>query len=194
MGNNEFDEFLSQELGQEHDLEQEPNKEQPKRSVGRTNYYEEVVSKQLQQVTDWKISGLSNKQIAVNLGIAETTFYEYMLKYPQFTESIEKGKVRMIAELENSAFKSATGHKVQEKKIEQDADGSTKVTIVEKYIPPNPAQNIFMLKNLMPNKYKDRIETTNTINVNIRQIQNLSDEELMKLAGNVEIPIDYEIE
>lgn len=205
MSNNEFDEFLSQAPeapdieNQDHELNQvdDPEVEAPgtdKKSVGRTNYYEEYVSKQLKQITKWKIDGLSNKQIAVNLGIAEGTFYDYILKHPEFSEAVEKGKIKQILELENAAYKSATGHKVQEKKIEQGADGQTRVTITEKYIPPNPAQNIFMLKNLMPSKYKDRIEQVNTVNVNIRQLQAMSDEELIQLAGNVEIPIDYEIE
>lgn len=191
MGNKDFEEFFHEQESQQDEPQQEVTE---KRSVGRTNYYEEVVSKQLQQITAWKISGLSNKQIAVNLGIAEGTFYDYILKHPEFSEAVEKGKVRMISELENSAFKSAIGHKVVETKVEQDADGKSKITKTEKYIPPNPAQNIFMLKNLMPNKYKDRIEQVNTVNVNIRQIQALSDEELLKMIGNVEISTDYEIE
>lgn len=188
MGNKDFEDFLKK------DATDSSIDDDNKRKIGRTNFYEEVVSKQLQQVTDWKMSGLSNEQIAVNLGIDRSTFYTYLLKHQDFLDAVEKGKAVMISELENSAFKSATGHKVIETKVEQDYEGKTKITKTEKYIPPNPAQNIFMLKNLMSNKYKDRIETTNTVNVNIRQIQNLSDEELLKIANIVEIPIDYEIE
>lgn len=161
----------------------------------KNDYYDKFVKPRLDKVTEWKIDGLSNKQIAKNLGIVQSTFYEYMSKHEELSEAVEKGKVSAIAELENAAFKSATGHKVSEKKVEQDADGKTKVTVTEKYIPPNPAQNIFMLKNLMPKKYKDKIETEHNVNINFNKLDNLTNEQLLELVKTVDIPTsDYSIE
>ncbi len=168
--------------------EQRPeNNIEKKSNAGRIPLYESLgISKRLKEVTKWKIQGLSNIQIAKNLGISEPVFYEYLLRYQEFREAIEKGKIKMITELENAAFKSATGHTITEKKIEQDATGETKVTITEKYIPPNPAQNIFMLKNLMPKQYKDKIETEHTVNINVNKLDQLPLEELVKMLSNSE--------
>lgn len=196
-----------EQINNNNSKEQLPeNNIEKKSNAGRIPLYESLgIAKRLEEVTEWKIQGLSNVQIAKNLGISEPVFYEYLLRYQEFREAIEKGKIKMITELENAAFKSATGHTIQEKKIEQDAEGKTKVTITDKYIPPNPAQNIFMLKNLMPKKYKDKIETEHTVNVNINKLDMLPTEDLLKMlsnsenllknAGFVEVDnLDYEIE
>ena len=59
---------------------------------------------------------------------------------------------------------------------------------------PDTTALIFALKNLHSDKYKDRIESVNTVNVNIQQIQNIPDEELLQYANLNLIEAEFEIE
>ena len=43
-------------------------------------------------VEGWARDGLTNEQIADNLGINQDTLYTYKKKYPEFSEALKKGK------------------------------------------------------------------------------------------------------
>lgn len=140
-------------------------------------------------VTDLVSKGASYNEIAKKLGISITTFYD-LKRNPIFYEYIEKGKAILEAQLEGALFKSAIGYNVIERKTTTDEDHVV-VVESEKHIPGNATSLIFALKNTMPNKYKDRVETVHDINITLNNLSKLTDDELAKY---VEIPTDYEIE
>ena len=55
----------------------------------------------------WKREGLTDVQIANNLGISEAVFYVYKNKYKEFQEAIKKGKEIVDFEVENALYKNA---------------------------------------------------------------------------------------
>lgn len=113
-------------------------------------------------VRGWARDGLIDEQIAANMGIAPTTFYDWQRKYPQFSEAIKKGKEVVDFEVENALLKSALGYEYEEEVIVKvrNNEGSEKIEkkTVKKYAAPNVAAAIFWLKNRKPRDWRDKQE------------------------------------
>lgn len=67
----------------------------------------EQVKDKLILVEGWARDGLTDIQIADNLGISKDTFYEYKKKYSDFSDSLKKGKEVVDYEVENALLKNA---------------------------------------------------------------------------------------
>jgi transposase-like protein len=101
--------------------------------------------------------GLSDEQIAHNLGISEPTYYNWQKKYIEFFEAIKKGKAPVDFEVENSLLKRANGYTYTEEHTEFDANGQIKSRkTVEKEMPPSETAMIFWLKNRKPEQWSDK--------------------------------------
>lgn len=55
----------------------------------------------------WARDGLTNEQIAHNIGIAESTFYEWQNTKSEFSETLKKGREIVDYEVENALRKKA---------------------------------------------------------------------------------------
>lgn len=93
----------------------------------------EQVKDKLILVEGWARDGLTDEQIAHNLGISYTTFKEYKNKYPSFSATLKKGKEIVDYEVENALLQNALNG--------------------------NITAQIFWLKNRKPDKWKDKIES-----------------------------------
>ena len=87
--------------------------------IARISKYEEWVNNneikdKLVLVEGWSRDGLTQKQIADNLGINVDTLIEYKKKYPDFSEALKKGKEVVDIEVENALLKRALGYKYDE--------------------------------------------------------------------------------
>lgn len=105
--------------------------------------------------------GLIDKEIAMKLGISEQVFYDYQKRYPEFSESIKRGKAPVDIEVEKALLKSALGFEYEE--IQQEARiiaGKEYKVIrkVKRFVPPSNTAQIFWLKNRKPNKWRDKQE------------------------------------
>ena len=78
----------------------------------------------------WARDGLTDEQIAKNIGITVSTFYEWKKKYSEISESLKKGKEVVDYEVENALSSSALGG--------------------------NTTAQIFWLKNRRPDKWRDK--------------------------------------
>ena len=76
--------------------------------------YETEVEPRFLEIEAWKRDGLTDEQIAKNLGIAYSTFREYKNKYSAFSAVLKKGKEIADIEVENALFKRAIGYKYKE--------------------------------------------------------------------------------
>ena len=99
--------------------------------------------------------GLTQQQIADNLGINVDTLIEYKKKYTDFSESLKKGKEVVDIEVENALLKRALGYKYDEVTYENGVETKR----VTKEVQPDTTAQIFWLKNRKPNNWKDRVET-----------------------------------
>ncbi|KEI10533.1 transposase [Clostridium sp. K25] len=152
--------------------------------------YETNVKDKLILVEGWARNGLTDEQIAKNLGIGYSTLKEYKKKYPAFLAALKKGKEVIDFEVENALLKRALGYKYKEVTKELVRDPETKeeelkVTkeVIKEVVPDTTAQ-IFWLKNRKPEEWRDKqnIEHSGNMNVN-NPFENLTTEQLLKLAG-----------
>lgn len=128
----------------------------------------------------WARDGLTDKQIAKNIGISEQTLNVWKKTYPSFFESLKKGKEIVDIEVENALLQKALGIKetvkkpikVKEVTYKDGKRVSEKEHIeyadAQVYIPPDTTAQIFWLKNRCPDKWRDKqkpSESDNNITV-----------------------------
>ena len=155
----------------------------------------ESVKDKLVLVEAWARDGLIDKEIAAKLDISEDTFYTYAKKYPEFSESLKRGKEVVDVEVENALFKNATGYDYTEtvvvnQKIVTYRDGkrvkeSTKPITVEvtKHHAAETTAQIFWLKNRKPLAWRDKHEVEHSGELN-NPFAGLTTEELKKLISD----------
>ena len=99
--------------------------------------------------------GLTDEQIAHNIGINPATLYDWKKKYPEISEALKKGKEVVDIQVENALLKRALGYSYEEKKVEVSEEG-TKVTKTIKEVVPDTTAQIFWLKNRRPDRWRDK--------------------------------------
>lgn len=146
-------------------------------------------------VEGWARDGLTDAQIAKNIGIATATFYVWKKSKIEFSEALKKGKQVVNVELENALYKKALGAstktttykmiKIDEKVLKArrmhfvkkyqedhpDADRQetalaaieqvpvyerVAMTEVENKLAPDTGALMFLLKNRLPEKYREK--------------------------------------
>lgn len=148
--------------------------------MARPSRYEEIKDK-LILIKGWAMDGLTNKQIAKNLGISQKTLYEWQNQYSEFREALKKGKEVANREVENALFKKATGYEYKETKVITNPDGSTRIENTIKHQAPDTTAAIFWLKNRKPDQWRDKQEVEHSGGMEHR----ISKDELLDLLGGV---------
>ena len=146
--------------------------------------YETHVKDKLILVEAWARNGLTDEQIAKNLGISIQSFYTYKSKYIEFFEALKRGKEVVDIEVENALLKRALGYRYDEvtKELNEDT-GELEITkVVTKEVQPDTTAQIFWLKNRKPEDWRDRKEVEHSGNIN-NPYEGLTKEELLKIAG-----------
>lgn len=123
--------------------------------MARLTYYEKMgISDKLGLIEGWKRDGLTDVQIAKNLGVGKNSVIKWKNDIPEFRDAIKKGKEVSDYELENALHKRAVGYYYEEETVTNQGE----VVTVKKYEHANPTSLIFALKNRLPQKYRDKIE------------------------------------
>src|SRR5699024_218858 len=139
---------------------------------GRPNKWDKIMDdSKLTLVEGWKRDGLSDEQVANNLGISYTLLKEWKKKYPTFLTAIKKGKEVSDYELENTLHKRASGYYYTEEAVTNKGE----VVEVRKYEHPNPTALIFALKNRLHKKYREKQEIEQSGNMNIQFVDDIDD-------------------
>ena len=134
----------------------------------RAKYQEWLEGDKLILLQGWCRDGLTDAQIAHNMGIGLTTLKEWKKKYPTIATILKKTKDVVDKEVENALYKSAMGYDYEEITEELRFDrklGDYKMVVTKrakKHMPPNTASIIFWLKNRKPEIWKDKQEITDT--------------------------------
>ena len=130
-------------------------------SVGRKGKYHDWITKEgLLKIEGWARDGLTDKQIAHNIGITEQTLNNWKKRFPSLFEALKKGKEVIDRQVENALLKRALGYEYEEVKqiIEKDENGKDRKRIektIKQVIPDTTAQ-IFWLKNRKPAEWRDK--------------------------------------
>lgn len=136
--------------------------------IGRKGAWDEWLTDDgLLQIQGWARDGLTEEQIAHNMGIGLTTLKDWKGKFPTILTAIKKGKAPVDLEVENALLKRALGYEYEETitEVEELAGGKQKKHIrkVMKHCPPDTTAQIFWLKNRRPDKWRDKIENVQTV-------------------------------
>lgn len=133
--------------------------------VGRKTKYDTHVAPHLKRIPSWRKQGMTEEQVADKLDIAYSTLNLYKNKYSELSEALKKGKEELIEELEDSLYKKAMGYEYEETETwleEVDGVQKKRVKRVKKIAPPDTGALCFALKNLAPDKWRDRQDADQT--------------------------------
>lgn len=124
----------------------------------------------------WARDGLSDEQMAHNIGITTTTLYDWKKKYPAFSEALARGKEVVDIEVENALLKRAKGYDYIETTSELIADKNARNKAVMKvtkrvirHVPPDVKAIIFWLTNRKP-EWRDKQEKELSGNIGINLV------------------------
>lgn len=131
--------------------------------IGRKGYSEEwLTDDALLRVTGWARDGLTDEQVAHNMGIGYSTFREWLNKYPALLAALKKGKAPVDMEVENALLKRALGYEYEEvcTEITELPGGKQRKHIKKttKMVLPDVTAQIFWLKNRRQGRWRDKIE------------------------------------
>lgn len=75
--------------------------------MAKGKYEEWLTAKGLILLEGWSRDGLTDDQIAKNIGISRSTLNDWKKKYPDISDSLKKGKEVVDYEVENALLKNA---------------------------------------------------------------------------------------
>lgn len=159
-----------------------------KKQGARGKYVEWVAPEGLIKIEGWARDGLTNEQIAGNMGITRETLRVWSNKYTVISATLKRGKEVIDRQVENALLKRALGYQyneVTQEKTWSDELGKyeTLVTkIVTKEVNPDTTAQIFWLKNRKPKEWRDKqvVEHSGSMEIN-NPLKELSTEDLKKL-------------
>ena len=115
-------------------------------------------------IEGWARDGLTDEQIAANMGISRSTLSEWKKKHSDISDTLKRGKEVVDRQVENALLKRALGYRYKEttKELVTDKDtGHSELVItkvVEKEVIPDTTAQIFWLKNRKPSMWRDRAQ------------------------------------
>lgn len=77
--------------------------------MSRASHKDWHSKEQLEKLVGWARDGLTDEQIAKNIGCNISTLYDWKNKYSDISEALKKGKEVVDVEVENSLLKKALG-------------------------------------------------------------------------------------
>lgn len=136
--------------------------------MAKGKYQEWLKEENLILLRGWARDGLTDDQIAHNMGITSSTFYEWKKKYSEISEALKESKDIADKAVENALYKSALGaicEEITEERIWNKEKSKFEMVVTKKItkkMPPNSTSIIYWLKNRKPDIWRDRQEITNT--------------------------------
>ena len=119
----------------------------------------------------WAKDGLTDEQIAKNMNIGSTTFYDYKNKYPKIAESLKVNKEIADYEVAGALYQSTkdryitvkTPIKIREEVINEKGVKKVRerVEIVDKqiFVPASTTAQIYWLNNRQPDVWRQKHKT-----------------------------------
>lgn len=103
------------------------------------------------------------------MGVSSTTFYRWQTEHREIREALKAGKAPVDIELEDRSFDLARGFctvtetvtDIYTEGVDENGKPIEKgrhVRKIERTVPPNATMLIFLMKNRMPDKYREKRE------------------------------------
>lgn len=134
--------------------------------MAKGKYQEWLTPDGLLLLEAWARNGLTDEQIAANMGIDARTLYRWKKQHGQICHALKKGKEVVDIQVENALFKKAIGYSYTETTKERVAEYDTETgealgshmettKEVTKEIAGDVTAQIFWLKNRKPEAWRD---------------------------------------
>ncbi|MEK5415871.1 helix-turn-helix domain-containing protein [Paenibacillus sp. FSL L8-0708] len=164
--------------------------------MAKGKYHEWLTPEGLALLEGWARDGLTDEQIADNMGIKRPTLYEWKKRYPDISDTLKKGKEVIDRHVENALLKRALGYRYDEVTrepgtVEDKETGELKQVMVEtkrvtKEVQGDTTAQIFWLKNRKPEQWRDKQDVQHSGSVNVNNpYKDLTTDELRKLIRDV---------
>ena len=124
--------------------------------MAKGKYQEWLEPEGLLKIEGWARDGLTDEQIANNMRIGIRTLYEWKEKYPQFSQSLKRGKEVVDRLVENALLKRALGYEYEEVSEKFEGGVLTERKVTKKQVVPDTTAQIFWLKNRKPSDWRDK--------------------------------------
>lgn len=123
---------------------------------GKYEYW--ITPEGLLKIEGWARDGLTDEQIAYNVGISVSTLNNWKNKYVEILESLKRGKEVVDRQVENALLKRALGYEYEEVKEKFEGGEMTERIVTKKEVVADTTAQIFWLKNRKPEKWRDKPE------------------------------------
>lgn len=136
--------------------------------MAKGKYREWLQEENLILLKGWAMDGLTDEQIAHNMGINVATLYRWKNDHCEICNALKESKDIADKAVENALYKSALGaicEEITEERIWNKEKSKFEMVVTKKItkkMPPNSTSIIYWLKNRKPDIWRDRQEITNT--------------------------------
>lgn len=152
--------------------------------MAKGKYQEWLEPEGLLKLEGWARDGLTDEQIAKNMGVRTSTLYDWKKKYSEISESLKRGKEVVDRAVENALLKRALGYSYTETTKELVGTKMIVTKEVVKEVQPDTTAQIFWLKNRRPDIWRDRKDLEAKVDVNQQDpFKDMTKEELLKIAS-----------
>ncbi|MBB4036569.1 transcriptional regulator with XRE-family HTH domain [Dysgonomonas hofstadii] len=151
----------------------------------------------IQLAENYSLLGATDKEMADLFGISEKTFNTWKKKFPEFLQSLKKGKALADATVASKLYNRALGYDFNEiyyEKVIVDSKDEDclpetlfEAKIIKKHMPPDTTAQIFWLKNRQPDKWRDRKELDAAVRLE-DELESMTDEQLLSIVNDKKEP------
>lgn len=133
--------------------------------MAKGSYQEWLTEDGLTMLEGWARRGLTDKEIAHNVGVSERQFTRWKNDYPSILSALKRGKEITDLIVEGALYKRACGYEYEEITTEiEDLPPNKKGEVrqkkhikkTKKFVPPDVTAQIFWLKNRRPDLWRDK--------------------------------------
>ena len=153
-----------------------------KKKRGRKSEYQKEYADQALKLC---LLGAIDKELAEFFSVSVQTLNKWKKDYPEFLESLKKGKNIADANVASRLYNRAIGYSCKATKF---ATSEGRITDSKEYIehdPPDTTAAIFWLKNRQPEKWRDKKEVYTNVNLG-DELESLTDEQLQAIIDGKE--------
>ena len=126
--------------------------------MAKGKYQEWLEPEGLLKIEGWARDGLTDEQIAHNIGISRETLNQWKNKFSDISDTLKRGKEVVDRRVENALLKRALGYEYEEVKEKFENGICVERTITKKEVVADTTAQIFWLKNRKPDEWRDKPE------------------------------------